>query len=280
MNAQNDIPYLLRGVAPVGTDSSILVSSSRYLNHARLREWLAMICLRRNGADFPAQAEMYEFVTIINEIRDFDYIEHLFTEERKKNPQLDAWFNAWFISDFKRDDFEHYADGTLGNKVYREIFANNYDLAIYDLPEPKTQLDYFSVRATQTHDLEHLVTGGGIDYMGELVPYWYRITNHFKHLSAELAGELSVMYLFGSLRYTVRTMLHYPQCWPTCQQSIERGMRFGRESGPLFLAKYEDVLHLPMAEARARLGVAGVEDIDTSAVSWQWAEINQAAAAG
>ena len=62
MNAQSEIPYLLRGVAPVGTDSSLLVSSSRYLNHARLREWLAMICLRRNGPDFPPQAEMYEFV--------------------------------------------------------------------------------------------------------------------------------------------------------------------------------------------------------------------------
>ena len=272
MNAQSEIPYLLRGVAPIGTDSSLLVSSSRYLNHARLREWLAMICLRRNGPDFPPQAEMYEFVTIINEIRDHDHIEHLFAEERKINPQLDAWFNEWHLSTFTTEDFKDYEEGTLGNIVYREIVANNYDLEIYKLPEPKTQLEYFSVRAGQTHDLEHIITGGGIDYMGELVPYWYRITSHFKFLSPELAGELSVMYLLGSLRYTVRTMLHYPQCWPVCQQSIERGMRVGRESGPLFLARYEDAMHLPLAEARRALGAAGVEEADTSAASWVWAE--------
>jgi ubiquinone biosynthesis protein Coq4 len=277
VNAKNELPYLLRGVAPVGTDSSLLISSSKYLNHARLRDWIAMICLRRNGPDFPAQAEMYEFVGILNEIRDFDYIEDLFTQERKINPQLDAWLSERFVSNFTNDDFKKYADGTLGNLLYREIIANNYELETYKLPEPKTQLDYFSVRANQTHDLEHLVTGGGIDYMGELVPYWYRITSHFKFLSAALAGELSVMYIFGSLRYTVRTMLHYPQCWQVCQQSIERGMRVGRESGPLFMAKYEEALHLPLAEARQALGVAGAEEVDTAEASWEWAEIKKKA---
>lgn len=276
MNAPNPVPYLLRGVVPTATESSLLVSSSKYLNNARLREWIAMICLRRNGTDFPAQAEMYEFVSIINEIRDFDYIEHLFTEERKINPRLDAWFNEGFISDFKHEQFSEYQEGTLGHLIYQQIIANNYELETYAWSEPTSQFEFFNVRANQTHDFEHFMTGGGIDYMGELVPYWYRITNHFKHLSPELAGELSVIYLFGSLRYTVRTMLHYPQCWPTCQQSIERGMRVGRESGPLFLAKYEDVMHLSVAEARNKLEVAGVEEVDTADVSWEWAELTKA----
>jgi len=275
MNAKNEIPYLLRGVTPIGTESSMLVSSSKYLNHPKMREWIAMICLRRNGMDFPPQAEMYEIVGVLNEIRDLNYIEELFTAERKKNSQLDAWFNERHLSNFKVDDFANYAPGTLGNIVYREIIAQNYDLEIYKLPEPKTQFDYFNTRAGQTHDLEHIVTGGGINYMGELVPYWYRITNHFKHLSVELAGEVTVLYLLGSLRYTVRTMLHYPQCWPTCQDAIERGMRVGRESGPLFMAKYEDVMHLPLAEARTALGVAGVVERDTAEMSWEWAELTK-----
>lgn len=273
MNAKNDVPYLLRGVLPVATESSLLVSSSRYLNHARLREWLAMICLRRNGPDFPPQAEMYEFVDIINEIRDFDYIEHLFTEERKKNRQLDEWLGEGHISNYGSLDLASYPEGSVGKILHREILAAGYELETYELPQPKTQFDYFNVRANQNHDLEHILTGGGIDYMGELVPYWYRITSHFKFLGPELAGEVSVLYLLGSLRYTIRTMLHYPQCWPTCQQSIERGMRVGRESDALFMARYEDVLALPLAEARRKLGVNGVEEVDTAAVSWRWAEI-------
>jgi ubiquinone biosynthesis protein Coq4 len=275
MNAKNDVPYLLRGVLPAGTDSSVLVSSSKYLNHARLREWLAMICLRRNGPDFPPQAEMYEFVDIINEIRDHDYIEHLFTEERKNNRQLDRWLSDGHISDYARLGLADYPEGSVGRILHREILAAGYELETYDLPTPKTQFDYFNVRANQNHDLEHILTGGGIDYMGELVPYWYRITSHFKFLSPELAGEVTALYLFGSLRYTIRTMLHYPQCWPTCQQSIERGMKVGRESDALFMARYEDVLGLPLAEARQQLGVRGVEEVDTAAMSWRWAEIEK-----
>jgi ubiquinone biosynthesis protein Coq4 len=80
------------------------------------------------------------------------------------------------------------------------------------------------------------------------------------------------MQLLGSLRYTVRTMLHYPQVWPTCQSNIERGMKVGHESGPIFMNKYEDALHLPLEEARRMLGVVGAVDIDTSAPSDIWAE--------
>ena len=66
----NDIPYLLRGVHQIGTTSSALVSSSPYLNHPRLREWLALVLLRRNGPDLPPPAEMFDFPQILREIRD------------------------------------------------------------------------------------------------------------------------------------------------------------------------------------------------------------------
>ena len=59
-----DIPYLMRGVMPVDTHSSVLVSSSKYLNNPRLRDWLATIALRKNGPDFPPPAEMHEFLGI------------------------------------------------------------------------------------------------------------------------------------------------------------------------------------------------------------------------
>ena len=92
----DDIPYLARGVQLLGTDSSVLVSSSKYLNHPKLREWIALIALKKNGPDYPPAAEMHELIGILQELRDFDHIEHMFTQERTVNPKLDAWFNDWF----------------------------------------------------------------------------------------------------------------------------------------------------------------------------------------
>ena len=267
----NDIPYLLRGVMPVETPSSVLVSSSKYLNNPRLREWLAMIMLRKNGADYPPAAEMHEFLGILDELRDYARIEALLTAERKINPALDAWFNEGFISTFKIDDLQDLALGSLDGIFHEQMTGGNYEIQIVPFAEPKTQLEFYNLRSGQTHDLEHILCGGGFNYMGELVPYWYRLTNVFKFISEpELASEVRMIQIFGSMRYTMRTILHYPQVWETAVQAIQRGMKVGQQSDALFMAKIEDAYHLPLEEARAALGVRGAVDIDTDREGAIW----------
>lgn len=268
-----EIPYLLRGVMPVSTDSSVLISSSKYLNNPRLREWLAMICLRKNGADMPPQAEMHEFLGILDSLRDYDAVEQMFTQERKVNPELDAWFREGFVSTYTIDDFSQYAPGSLGGIFYDQMHSGNYDIQITPWREPKTQLEYYNLRSGQTHDFEHILCGGGFNFMGELVPYWYRLTNVPKFMkNPELAAEVNLIHIFGSLRYTVRTMLHYPHVWPTCVNAIQRGMRVGQESDALFMKKLETVFDLPLGEAREALGVRGVVDVNTDREGAYWAE--------
>ncbi|ANI79684.1 MULTISPECIES: hypothetical protein [Sphingobium] len=267
-----EIPYLLRGVMPVETESSILISSSKYLNNPRLREWLAMILLRKNGPDMPAPAEMYEFLPILESLRDFDAIEEMFSAERKVNPQLDAWFSEGFISTYTIEEFAQYAPGSLGGIFYKQMTEGDYEIQITPWKEPQTQLEYYNLRSGQTHDFEHILTGGGFNFMGELVPYWYRLTNVPKHMhNPHLAAEVNMIHIFGSLRYTVRTMLHYPEVWPTCVNAIQRGMKVGQQSDALFMKKLETVFHLPLAEAREALGVRGAEDVDTSREGAFWA---------
>lgn len=267
-----DLPYLLRGVMPVGTDSSVLVSSSKYLNNPRLREWLAMICLRRNGADMPPQAEMYEFLPILDSLRDFEAVEDMFTQERKDNPELDAWFEEGFISSYRIEDFSDYQPGSLGGIFYTQMTSGDYEIQITPWQPPQTQLQFYNLRSGQTHDFEHILCGGGFNFMGELVPYWYRLTNVPRFIrNPELAAELNLIQLFGSLRYTVRTMLHYPHVWPTCVNAIQRGMRVGQESDALFMKRLEPVFHLPLEEARAALGVRGAVDVDTDREGAYWA---------
>jgi ubiquinone biosynthesis protein Coq4 len=267
-----NVPYLLRGVLPVETESSLLVSSSKYLNNPKLRDWLAFVLLRKNGKDFAPPAEMHEILGILDSLRDHARIEALFSAERKENPALDAWFQERFISRYTLEDFRQYPSGSLGGIFYEQMCSGDYEIQIVPWTEPRTQLDYYNLRSGQTHDFEHILCGGGFNFMGELVPYWYRLTNVFKHIrNPELAGELSVLQLFGSLRYTVRTLLHYPQVWPTAVDAIQRGTRVGQESDALFLAKLEPVFHLPLKEARRVLGVRGAQDVDTTREGAIWA---------
>ncbi len=159
----DDIPYLARGINLLDTDSTILISSSKYLNEPRLRDWVAKIALKKNGPDYPPAAEMYELIAIMQELRDFERIEQLFTEERRTNAQLDAWLAGGFCSDYVLDDLKDCAPGTLGGIYYAEASQGNYDVQIVPNFQPNSQWEYYSLRAGQTHDYEHILTGGGFN---------------------------------------------------------------------------------------------------------------------
>jgi ubiquinone biosynthesis protein COQ4 len=268
-----EIPYLMRGIRPIATESSMLVSSSRYLNDPRLRDWIATHMLRRSGRDRPSPSDSLILSQLLQEIQDLDRIEALFTAERKRNQDLDRWFSAGFTSTFTKEDLRHYPPGSIGHRFHTYLTERNFEVDLVARWEPKTQYDYFRLRSAQTHDLEHIIGGAGFDYVGELVPYYMRLTNLFKHLDAELAGETSVQHILGSTRIMSRAILHYPQTWPTVLETIERGAKVGRLSAPIFMMRYEDVLHLTPEEGRAVLGVHGVEEVDTSAASAIWEEI-------
>ena len=265
-----DYSYLMSGINPVETESSVLVSSSRYLSDPRVRDWVSTQLLRRNGPDVPTPSDSIQLVQILREVQDIDYINALFATERKQSPALDAWFNAGFISTFQREDLAAYEPDTVGGIFYKQLMDNDYKIDIVPSFTPKNDYEYFQLRAGQCHDFEHILGGGGFDFIGELVPYYMRLTNLFVHLSPELAGELSAFSILGSTRIITRAVLHYPQTWLITQNALERGAKVGRESDPIYLMRYEDVLAQTPEAARETLGVKGVVTQDTAAASAQW----------
>ena len=268
--AAEDYSYLMKGLKKVPTDSSVLVSSSKYLNDARIRDWVATHLLRRNGPDAPTPSDPMPLVLALREVQDIGRINELFAVERRKNAALDEWFRAGHVSTFKREDLARYPPGSCGGIFYRQLMDN--DLQVDIVPPYKAQNDYqyFFLRAGQTHDLEHILGGGGFDFIGELVPYYMRLTNLFVHLSAELAGELSVFSILSSTRIITRAVLHYPQTWLTVVDAMERGAAAGRESAPLYLLRWEDVFELTPQQARAKCGIRGVREADTKTASAFW----------
>ncbi|MEM8697331.1 MAG: Coq4 family protein [Pseudomonadota bacterium] len=270
----DDIPYLARGVQLLDTQSSVLVSSSKYLNDPALRAWVAKIALKKNSSDYPPAAEMHELIGILGKLRDYERIETLFTEERQNNPALDAWFEEWFCSDYTIEDLKDCAPGTLGGVYYKAATEGDYEIQIVPNFKPKSQWEYYSLRSGQTHDYEHILTGGGFNYMGELIPYWFRLATIDRHIqNKELAGEMNAMGILGTTRYVVRTALHYPEVWGTALNCIQQGIAIGQQSDPFWMAKMEDYWNTPLEEAREQLGVRGAVDLDTEAEGKIWSGV-------
>jgi ubiquinone biosynthesis protein Coq4 len=267
-----DQPYLMRGIQHIGTDSSTLVSSSKYLNDPRIRDWVSTHMLRRSGADRPSPSDPATLAGYLMEVQDAERLNELMQLERKKSPKLDAWFSARFISTYSLSDLAKYKPGTVGGLFHDYLTKMGYEIDLVPRFEPKNDYQYYQLRNIQTHDLEHILGGGGFDYLGELVPYYIRLTNVFKFFDPELAGELSVLQVLGSTRIMTRAVLHYPQTWPTVLETIERGIAVGKASDEIFMNRYEDVFDLPLQEARAALGVRGARDVDTKPASDIWEE--------
>jgi ubiquinone biosynthesis protein COQ4 len=123
------------------------------------------------------------------------------------------------------------------------------------------------LRGLQNHDLEHLLSGGGFDIIGEMAPISMRWGSLFRHLDPELAGVLNVPTHLLFLSYLSSTMLYSPAAYPTLQHQMHRGWSIGQASGPYFMNRFEDFFPLSLDEARRGLGIRNADDLDTRTMS-------------
>jgi len=236
-DTRNGVPYNRRGIRPVATDSSVLVSSSKYLNSVRLRAWAGTHFLRRNGRDRTVESDMDELDVALAEIRDLDRIERLFAEEAARKPALAEWLA-------KRR-------------------------------EGQGAFEWFVERQRAEGKALRRLLDAGDDTLGGVVLDWALLANNFRHLEPALAGELTVRTMLGAMRILYRAIMHYPQTWLTVVKAVQKGLRIGQGSALLFPLPLEAVAHLPAAEARERLGVSDPGPaLDTSTASRLFDDLN------
>lgn len=270
----DEVPYLLRGITPLTTESSVLVSSSKYLNNPALRDWLSQELLRRNGKDLPVPSGAFMLANIIKEMQDFDRISDMLEHERKRLPQLDRFLSERFVSTYTREDLKDYPPESVAGIFYKVMTEGDYQVDIVPPWEPRNNYELYLLRSGQVHDMEHIIAGGPFDSPGEVVTAFARLENIHKYFSPELASELTVMGFLGAFRFLTRTVLHYPQVWHDMFGAMERGRRVGKASDLFVLARYEDVFHLTPAEARKVLGVRDVDDtVETTRAHRIWNEL-------
>lgn len=261
-----DYTYFTAGIRQAQPTSSNLLSTSKYLNHAGLRDWMVTHFLRRNGPDIPIPSDpVMGLNQAMDDLRDEKEMTRLIDIEKEKNPKVRKWLDEERpYMGLTMEDFAKFEPETFGGIYYRHLADNGYALNLgWGYEVPKDDLTYIRIRSGQIHDFEHLMTGGQFNSLGELMPYYFRLSNPFSHFSPELAAGISQMFIFGGTRLVMRAFLHYPQVWPTVLNLMTQAMLVGKTSESTHMMNYESVLHLPIPEAREALGFRNVVDMDT-----------------
>lgn len=269
---EEDLPYLNRGRRTLQTESSVLISSSKYLNDYRIREWIVNQCLKRNGNDIPNTYGIPALIDAVREVQDHGRIEELFNKARRNWPELDRWLGERWLARLTREDMASCPEGSLGGIWYAQLKGANMEVDIIPTFEPRSDFEYFFLRGVQIHDFMHILGGGGFNGLGEIIPAYLKYGNLFRWFEPELAGLLNVQNTLLTAPMFVRGPLHYPELFLKMWDLAEHGMRIGRESEALFLPHYEDWLDLPLEAAREKFGVRGAYTIDTERESMVWHE--------
>ena len=261
-----DYSYFHEGIEHVSTSSSQLVSSSRFLNHAGLRDWLTLHLLRRNGQDLPIPSDpTMGLAQALNELRTPERMQALIDHEKSVNPAFCEWVEELYLSPLTEEDFAKFPEGSFGGEYYRYITEHGIALNFgWANTPPSSDWEFIQKRNGQIHDFEHLMTGGQFNSLGEILPYVVRLSNPHTHLTPEVATELSLIYIFGGSRMIFRSFLHYPETWLTVLDMIRQGLAIGQASDPIMMMRYEDALHLSIPEAREMLGYREAADFDSS----------------
>jgi ubiquinone biosynthesis protein COQ4 len=255
--------FYLNGRRTIKTPSSSMISSSRWLNDARVREWIATENLRKNGHDYPLLFGLPTLIQAIDDVQHVERVEELAAAERKINPEFDRWMSAGFASTYSKEDLRQYPEGSVGRNLFN--YMDEFDLSselnsrILENPDwkPANTLDYWNLRMGQTHDLYHIIGEVGFGTVAEYFVIGITTGNCFRHLSPDLAGHLMTTQSLIMFPWFTRTMLHYPAAWPTLWRNITYGYETGEQSDNLFTAKFENIMHLTPAQAREALGWRG-----------------------
>src|SRR5438445_417080 len=94
----DEASYLTGGREPAV--SSVLVSSSKYLNNPLFRDLYAQMGLKRNGRDLPDAYLVPELNRAFAEVTDADAVAQLLAAERRRRPEFAAWLDERFVSQF------------------------------------------------------------------------------------------------------------------------------------------------------------------------------------
>ena len=263
--------YFNGGIQQIGTDSSVLVSSSRYLNHGELRSLVAQEMLRRNGPDLPNTAYIPEVAQIMMVLEDYPRIMELFEQEKARLPLFKAWCDNRSLSDFKKDDVRHCKPGTLGAALFNWMETSGYELDVfYRELVVVNDLTFYLRQAALNHDIEHLVTGFGPNHGGEIALLNANMYSRVRYFHPELAAFFCRIQGYLKSKTIMKDVLHYPEAFALNVEAEFVGASQAHNwTYPIMLDDWRAMVDWQMDDIRKELGITPVPPADL------WADTNR-----
>ena len=257
-----DRAYFNGSIKTVTTDSSVLVSSSRYLNHGPLRALIAQEMLRRNGPDMPNTAYIPEVAAILHELEDMPRIIELFEKEKARLPQFARWLADRHLADFTIAELADCKTGTLGAAIRDFMVNSGYQLDLF-FQEVQVVNDFtFYLRQTAlTHDIEHMVTGFGPNHGGEVALLTANMHAKARYFHPELSAFFSRIATYLKAKTIMKDGLHYPEAMVLNLEAEYRGAEQGRNwIYPLMLVDWRAYVDWQISDIRKELNITPVEE--------------------
>lgn len=252
--------YFNGSIRTVETESSVLISSSRYLNNSELRTLIAQEMLRRNGPDLPNTAYIPEVAQLLMSLEDFGRIMALFEEEKARLPKFREWCDNRALSDFKKDEVKECAPGTLGAALYNWMTTSGYELDLfYREIQVVNDLTFYLRQAALNHDIEHMVTGFGPNHGGEVALLNANLHSRSRYFHPELSNFFNRIQFYLKAKTIMKDGLHYPEAMAVNLDAEYHGAVQGRNwRYPIMLADWRKMINWQMADIREELGISPV----------------------
>ena len=258
--SQADYEYFNGGMVQYHTQSSVLVSSSPYLNHAGLRALIAQEMLRRNGPGIPSTAFIPEVSQALHDLEDMPTILRLFEEEKARLPDFKHWLERRMLSEFKPEDVKHCKPGTLGYVIHDFVVNSGYQMD-YFFQGMKVDSDYtyYLKERAFTHDIEHMVTGFETNFGGEVALLTANMYAYYNYFCPELAAFFNRVSTYLRAKTYMKSGLHYPQAFKVQLDAEFIGAQQGRNwKSPLMMVPWHDMIDRSLTEIREKYGIGEV----------------------
>lgn len=213
---------------------------------------------------FPLRAKATLVVSALRMIRDPDRTQELFTigdlfyelgEVDGKNgikeyvhsvfemPGVRANFDAGYLP--RPADVAALAllpEGTLGRAFADHMLKHSLSVEFYPAVEVIDEMSYLELRARQTHDIAHVVTGFSTSVPDELGLQAFAV--------AQIASPMSAGIIGGGL---IHAAFFKPWMLYDCLAAVHRGVEMGRRASPLLAYRFEEKWEHPLADVRREL---------------------------